>query len=182
MLLALIAGAAPNGGRVPALSYIFAFLVAFLLLHLFGTNLSATLTRHAGAASLALALILAFEGIYLAGVESLWSRLRRRATLEQPATDWLAGLLLGLGSAFALPTLGGSAGLARAASLGDAGDVAGAFVLTALVGVGVVVVLLVVGHVANLILGRVAPGPWLRRAAALAMLLVAVALAAGWVG
>ncbi len=182
MLLALIAGAAPQGGRVPALSYIFAFLVAFLLLHLSGTNLSVILVRHAGVATLALALILAFEGIYLAGVESLWSRLRRRATLEQPATDWLAGLLLGLGSAFALPTLGGSTALARAASLGEAGDVAGGFVLTALVGFGVVVVLLVVGHVANLILGRVAPSPWLRRAAGLAMLLVAVALAAGWVG
>ncbi len=182
MLLALVAGAAPNASRGPALSYVFAYLVAFLLLHFYGTGLAATLQRHAGAAALALALVLALEGIYLLGVESLWSRLRRKGASEQPATDWLAGLLLGLGGAFALPSLGGSAALARAASLGDAGNVSGALLVTALVGFGVVVVLLVVGHVANLAVGRLAPSPWLQRAAGLAMMLVAVALAAGWVG
>ncbi len=182
LLLALVAGAAPGASRVPALSYVFAFLLAFLLMHLYGTPVALVLARHAAAASLALALLLALEGVYLLGVESLWSRLRRKASQEEPTTDWLAAVLIGLGAAFALPSLGGSAALGAASSLGDAGDVKGAFLVSALVGIGAALVLLVLGHVANLVMRRLAPGPWPRRAAGLAMLLVAASLAAGWVG
>lgn len=182
MLLALVAGAAPGSSRGPALGYVFAFLLSFLLLHLYGTGLALTLGRHAAAASLALALLLALEGIYLLGVENLWRRLRRSAVKEQPSTDWLAAVLIGIGAAFAMPSLGGSGALARASALGDAGNLAGAFLVSALVGVGAALVLLVLGHVADLVLRRVAKGPWPGRAAGIAMLLVAVALAAGWVG
>ena len=180
MLLALIAGAAPGRGRGPALSYVFAFALAYFLLHLDGTGLGALLQRHTAAAALALALVLALEGVYLLGVESLWSRLRRTPTKEQPAADWLEGALLGLGAPFALTGLGGAA-LARAAVLGDAGELGTAWLITVLTVIGAVVVLLVLGHVANLVLGRWR-GPWPHRAAGAAFLLVAAAIAAGWVG
>ncbi len=182
MLLALVAGASSGASRGVALSYIFAFLLAFLLLHLYGTPVASVLARRAAAASLALALMLALEGVYLLGVESLWSRLRRKASREAPSTDWLAAVLIGLGVAFAMPSLGGPAALGAASSLGDAGDVAAAFGVSALLGIGAAALLLVLGHVANLVLRRPALGPWPRRAAGLAMLLLAASLAAGWVG
>ena len=181
LLLALVAGAAPDSRRGAALAYVFAFLLAFLLLHLYGTALALVLVRHAGAAALALALVLAFEGIYLLGVESLWARLRRKATQTEPATDWLSAALIGLGAAFAMPSLGGLAVLGRAGALGDAGDLGGALLISALVGVAASLVLLVLGHVANLLLMRLGGGRWPRRGAGAAMLLVAVAVAAGWV-
>jgi uncharacterized protein YjeT (DUF2065 family) len=182
LLLALIAGSAPGGSRVAALGYVLAFVFAFMLLHLYGTPLAVLLLRHAAAASLALALLLVFEGIYMLGIESLWSRLRRTGMSSEPATDWLAAVLIGLGAAFALPSLGGKAVIARASALGAAGDVGGALLLMALVAVGAALVLLAIGHVANLVFARLAPGPWPRRAAGLAMVLVAAALAAGLVG
>lgn len=182
LLLALVAGAAPGGTRGAAFSYIGAFVLAFALLHLYGTTLGIVLTRHAAAASLALALLLVLEGIYLLGVESLWSRLRRTPDRTEPATDWLAAVLIGLGAGFALPSLGGPTVIARASALGASGDVGASLLMMVLVAAGAALVLLVLGHIAHLVFARLAPSPWPRRASGLALVLVAAALAAGWVG
>lgn len=173
---------APQGARSRTLAYVLGFTVAFLIVHLYGTGLSQALAGRQPAIALAEALLLAFEGLFLLGVQSVWGRIRGRSPGNLPESDLLTAAVLGAGMAFAAPLCLSSAALMSAARLGSAGQAPAAFLITLTVALGSDVAVLAISHLAYLGLRRLRKTPWISRAAGAALLVFAVLIAFGRLG
>ncbi len=106
-------------GRLAA--YASGFVVAYLLLHLYGTPVADWLQRHQAVGALSLAFVLMFEGLFLLGVQNVWARLRGRSPGQDPASDATTSAILGILMPFEVSLGLSGPALQSAAKLGDAG-------------------------------------------------------------
>lgn len=183
-LLAVAAAVAAAGstGRAAAagrtLCFTIAFVIAYLLLHLYGTGVGAFLGQHRLPVAIGVAAVLLLEGLSVVGVNNLWAVVRGRGgTVPAPATDHVTAAVLGAGMAFAASLLANTQALARAAELGDAGRVALGASVTAAAVAGTSLALLLSLHLLQLLWERVGREVWRVRAAGAGMIVLAVLIA-----
>jgi hypothetical protein len=165
-------------GRLAA--YVSGFVVAYLLLHLYGTPVADWLQRHEAVGALSLAFVLMFEGLFLLGVQNVWARLRGRSPGQDPASDATTSAILGILMPFevSLGLIGPA--LQNAAKLGDAGSVGPAAAAVAAVAVGAAVTLVVLGLAAQALASRApAASKGITRGVGGAFAVIAVLIALG---
>lgn len=179
IVLALAGGKGQAVVRNRLLAYAAGFVVAFTLLHLYGTPLAAWLERHRLVGALALAFLLAYEGLFLFGVKNIWARLRAGRPGADPASDATTAAILGLLMPFAVTLCTTADALSGAASLGDAGAVPAAAAVVLAAALGAALALLALGHVAYLLSRAVGRPALLVRIAGAVLVVMAVLIALG---
>lgn len=155
--LAVAGGNGQKIARNRLLAFAAGFLVAFVLLHLYGTPVSNWLQRHRMVGELAVSFVLMFEGLFLLGVQNVWARLRGRSPGEDPVSDATTSALLGLGMPFAVNLCLIAPSLSAASALGDAGQVLAGGLVVLVAGIGTALMLLGLGHLAYLLVRRLGP-------------------------
>lgn len=165
----------PARGR--GLSFAIALAVAYLLLHLYGTGVGDFLQQHRLPAAIAVAAVLALEGLSVIGVRSLWAKLRGRLQEDGGATDNVTAAVIGAGMAFAVSLLQNQAALARAAILADAGRIGPAIVIVATASFGSLVAVLLVLHLLQMLWRRIGHDTWRMRGSGAVMALLAILIA-----
>ncbi|MDA8345504.1 MAG: hypothetical protein M0Z66_08470 [Thermaerobacter sp.] len=177
--LAVAGGQGATVSRNRLIAYAIGFVIAFTLLHLYGTPVANWLERHRMVGELALAFLLIFEGLFLLGVQNVWARLRGKRPGEDPASDATTATLLGLGMPFATTLCLSTAALAGASALGDAGNVGAAAAVILIIAVGTALGLLLVGHLAYLVWRRLPPATIIPRIAGGAFVILAILIVLG---
>ena len=184
LVAALAVGAAGGTGqpaRKRAIAFAGGFSLAYLVINLYGTPMSQYLLSHRFALAMGGAILIVLEGIGLLGVPMLWARLRHRPAEDKSDIDTTGALLLGTASAVAGGLCGNAQALNAAQALGYSGHPIAAAGVMSLATIGSFLGIIVLLYLWDVVIARLGIGRWRLRVAGAGLVLLAGAIALGWV-
>ena len=184
LVAALAVGAAGGTGQAArrrAVAFAGGFSLAYLVLNLYGTSISQYLLSHRFALAMGGAILIVLEGIGLLGVPMLWARLRHRPAEDKSDIDTTGALVLGAASAVAGGLCGNAQAINAAQALGYSGHPIAAAGVMSLAAIGSFLGIIVLLYLWDVVIARLGIGRWRLRVAGAGLVLLAGAIALGWV-
>ena len=175
------AGGTGQPARKRAIAFAGGFSLAYLVINLYGTPMSQYLLAHRFALAMGGAILILLEGIGLLGVPMLWARLRHRPAEDKSDIDTTGALVLGTASAVAGGLCGNAQAINAAQALGYSGHWVAAAGVMSLATIGAFLGIIVLLYLWDAVIARLGVGRWRLRVAGVGLVLLAGAIALGWV-
>ena len=175
------AGGTGQPARKRAIAFAGGFSLAYLVINLYGTPMSQYLLAHRFALAMGGAILILLEGIGLLGVPMLWARLRHRPAEDKSDIDTTGALALGAASAVAGGLCGNAQAINAAQALGYSGHPIAAAGVMSLAAIGSFLGITALLFLWDVVIARLGIGRWRLRVAGAGLVLLAGAIALGWV-